>query len=135
MRVRMPSAVIGEVMKAGIRAMLIAFAIEVGLLILALGVGVGFWVAKGFLSGCLVGFMTFVVGQVVVLMIIDMTLLLDGRADESNGDESDEKVLVGLRKELEQSADQVGDGKYAVGAKAKVEMSERSLRESEGRSR
>lgn len=135
MRIRMPSAVIGEVLKAGIRAILIAFAIEVGLLILAFGVGIGVWVAKGFLSGFLVGFMTYAVGQIVVLMIIDMTLLLDGRPDESNVDESDEKVLSELRKELEQSVDQVGEGKPVVGSQAYLEPTERSLPESEGRSR
>lgn len=135
MRIRMPSAVIGEVLKAGVRAILIAFAIEVGLLILAFGVGIGVWVAKGFLSGFLVGFMTFAVGQVVVLMIIDMTLLLDGRPDESKRDESDEKVLAELRKELEQSADQVGAGKPVMGSQEYLETSEKSQPDAERASR
>jgi hypothetical protein len=106
----MPSALFGELLKAGVRAILISVAIEVALLILAFGIGIGVWVAKGFFSGILAGTATLAIGQVLVIMIIDMTLLLDERPQKSTLEQSDAEVLAALRKELETPAEQAVSG-------------------------
>ena len=102
----MPSALIGELINAGIRAILISVAIEITLLVLAFGIGVGVWIAHAFLSGIAAGILTFVVGQAFAVSIIDMTVLLDEHPQESTRKRSDNEVLAELRKELETTADQ-----------------------------
>lgn len=107
----MPSALIGEILKEGVRAVLISAAIELALLIIAFGIGMGVWFAKGFLSGLIAGFLAFAIGQVVVIIIIDMTHLFDDRPQESTRAQSDDEVIEELRKELEASNDQVETNK------------------------
>jgi hypothetical protein len=106
----MPSAVISELLKAGVHALLIFAAIELALLILAFGIGIGVWFAKGLLSGIVAGIATFVIAQALVFLIIDMTPLFGEPPQESSPEPSNEEVLAELRKELTSSAENVMQG-------------------------
>ncbi|MBK1884739.1 hypothetical protein JIN85_20170 [Luteolibacter pohnpeiensis] len=105
-RIGKPSALIGAILEAGVRAILISVCIEIALLVLAFGIGIGVWITKGFLYGIAVGIMALAVGQAFAVLIIDMTLLVDDHPQGSAQAQSDSEVLAELRRELETTAEQ-----------------------------
>lgn len=102
---RWPGDLIGDILRAGVRIILLVAAIQFVLVVVSIGVGefVGF--NHGFLSGLVAGIATFLVGQSLAVLILDMTLELPERSKGAGRDSSDEGVLESLRDELESTAE------------------------------
>ena len=106
-RIGKPFALIEAILDAGVRAILISVCIEVALVVLACAIGIGVWIANGFLHGTVAAVMTFVVGQAFAVLVIEMTLLIDDHPSKSSRLESDGEVLADLKRELETESEQV----------------------------
>ncbi len=98
---RTPWELIGAIFDAGLRAILVWLLIEIVLLVVATAVGIAVCIASGFLTGLVSGMVTFVIGQTIALLIIDMTFQLSDPPRSTALSPSDQEVLDALRKELE----------------------------------
>ena len=107
-RIGKPFALIEAVLEGGVRAILISACIEMALLVVAFGIGIGVWITKGFLAGIAAGIMAFVVGQALAILIIDMIILVEDQPQASAQTPTDREVLADLRRELGTTAEQPG---------------------------
>ena len=107
-RIGKPFALIEAVLEGGVRAILISACIELALLVVAFGIGIGVWITKGFLAGIVAGIMAFVVGQALAILIIDMIILVEDQPQASAQTPTDREVLADLRRELGTTAEQPG---------------------------
>ncbi len=103
---RKPVDLIGDILNAGVRIILLVAAIEFVLVVIVIGVGAFAWFNHGFLSGVVAGIVTFLFGQSFAVLILDMTLQLPERSKGAGRDSSDEEVLESLRVELGSTAEQ-----------------------------
>jgi len=92
------------VCEAGFRAILLWMAIEIILIVVALGIGISVWMRHGFPSGLVSGMVAFGVGQAIATLIMDMTFQLPERTTSGTALPSDKEVLDALRVELASEA-------------------------------
>lgn len=92
-RIRKPSTLIGEILKAGVWTILISACIEISLLALACSIGVGVLIAKGLIFGVAASIIAITVAQAVAVLVIETWLLDSGELQRSPPVQSDGKVL------------------------------------------
>lgn len=102
---RRPGELIGDILNAGIRLILLVAAIQFFLVIVSIGVGGFVWFNRGFLSGLVSGVATFLVGQSIAVTILDIILLVPEKSTGGGRDLSEQEVMESLRAELESKSE------------------------------